>query len=111
MGILFSEIYTKAVALFDDPQITKAYQFNRVLFEKKMYTYLQNALAMFNNPLIISTKLSNHNLPEGVMETFEGNGETQDFEISFNIDNVLNIFSYFCNLDLIVLLALSGYIL
>ena len=48
MGILFSEIYTKAVALFDDPQITKAYQFNRVLFEKKMYTYLQNAIAMFN---------------------------------------------------------------
>ena len=39
MSILFSEIYTKAVALFDDPQITKAYQFNRVLFEKKMYTY------------------------------------------------------------------------
>lgn len=103
MGILFSEIYTKAVALFDDPQITKAYQFNRVLFEKKMYTYLQNAIAMFNNPLIISTKLSNHNLPEGVMETFEGNGEAQDFEIGFNIDEGKKYNYVFMEQDIAVL--------
>ena len=68
-----------------------------------MYTYLQNAIAMFNNPLIISTKLSNHNLPEGVMETFEGNGETQDFEISFNIDEGKKYNYVFMEQDIAVL--------
>lgn len=68
-----------------------------------MYTYLQNAIAMFNNPLIISTKLSNHNLPEGVMETFEGNGKVQDFEIGFNIDEGKKYNYVFMEQDIAVL--------
>lgn len=32
MGILFSDIYTKAIALFDDPKITQAYKTNIVQF-------------------------------------------------------------------------------
>ena len=44
MGFLFSDVYTKAIALFDDPRITKAYETDRVQFSKIMYTYMQNAI-------------------------------------------------------------------
>jgi hypothetical protein len=30
MSILFSDIYTKAIALFDDPKITVAYTTNKI---------------------------------------------------------------------------------
>ena len=50
MGILFSDVYRKAIALFDDPRITTAYETNPLQFNKIMYTYLQNAISMFNNP-------------------------------------------------------------
>ena len=30
MSILFSDIYKKAIALFDDPKITKAYKTNEI---------------------------------------------------------------------------------
>ena len=47
MGILFSDVYRKAIALFDDPRITTAYETNPLQFNKIMYTYLQNAISMF----------------------------------------------------------------
>lgn len=85
MAIQFSDIYTKAIALFDDPKITKAYNTNRIQFYKLMYTYLQNAIAMFTNPASIGMRLVSYNVPSGTMETFDGNGETQTFPITFDI--------------------------
>lgn len=87
MSILFSDIYTKAIALFDDPKITKAYKVNKVQFYKIMYTYLQNAIALFTNPASVGMRLANYNEPIGTMETFDANGVTstfvlgEDFEI------------------------------
>lgn len=81
MGILFSDIYTKAIALFDDPRITKAYETDRVQFSKIMYTYLQNAISMFNNPLCVSLRLSEYNEPKGVMQVFTGNGKDNEFAL------------------------------
>lgn len=85
MAILFSDIYTKAIALFDDPKITKAYKTNQVQFYKLMYTYLQNAIAMFTNPASIGMRLASYNEPSGVMETFDATGETTTFTVTFDI--------------------------
>lgn len=79
MGILFKDIYVKAVSLFDDPKITAAYKSNTVQFEKLMYTYLQNAIGMFHNPVSIGMMLSAYNVPVGKMESFEADGETKEF--------------------------------
>ena len=79
MSILFSDIYTKAIALFDDPKITVAYQTNIIQFDKIMYTYLQNAISMFNNPVSVGMRLSMYNEPVGTMEIFEGDGENSTF--------------------------------
>ena len=79
MSILFSDIYTKAIALFDDPKITVAYQTNIIQFDKIMYTYLQNAISMFNNPVSVGMRLSMYNEPVGTMEIFEGDGENSPF--------------------------------
>ena len=92
MSILFTDIYKKAIALFDDPKITAAYKSNVVQFDKLMYTYLQNAIMMFNNPLAISIQLASQNLPVGTMCTFDADGINNtytlddDFEI---LDNSL----------------------
>lgn len=82
MGILFSAIYDKAIALFDDPKVTRAYETNKLQFDKIMYTYLQNAISMFNNPLSVSLRLSKYNEPQGTMEVFEGNGVDKTFLLS-----------------------------
>lgn len=82
MGILFSDIYKKAIALFDDPKITRAYDTNALQFNKIMYTYLQNAISMFNNPLSVSLRLSNYKEPVGTMEFFESDGQNNTFTLS-----------------------------
>lgn len=90
MGILFSEIYTKAFGLFDDPKITAAFQTNKVQFYKIMYTYLQNAIAQFSTPSEIAYKLSNYKEPKGTMDKFVSDGVKtsydldEDFEIMEN---------------------------
>lgn len=74
MSILFSDIYEKAIALFDDPKITVAYQTNIIQFDKLMYTYLQNAITMFHNPASIALKLASYNEPSGVMQVWVSDG-------------------------------------
>ena len=81
MGILFSDVYRKAIALFDDPRITTAYETNPLQFNKIMYTYLQNAISMFNNPLSVSLRLSQYKEPKGIMQVFEGDGKNNKFEL------------------------------
>lgn len=76
MGFSFGDVYRKAIALFDDPKITKAYETSQVQFNKLMYTFLQNAISMFNNPLSISIRLAEYTEPKGTMEIFESDGET-----------------------------------
>lgn len=92
MGFMFTDIYTKAIALFDDPKITMAYASNMIQFDKLMYTYLQNAIGLFDNPLGISMRLSMYNPPIGTTETFEGNGQDSTFQLDENfelLDNCL----------------------
>lgn len=79
MSILFSEIYNKAIGLFDDPKITQAYKTNTVQFQKIMYSYFQNAISMFVNPLVIASRLTQYDPPVGVMEKFVSDGQTKTF--------------------------------
>ena len=81
MGILFKDIYTKSIALFDDPKITVAYETNIVQFEKLMYTYLQNAVGLFHNPAAIGMRLANYKEPIGKLETYEADGVNKEFDI------------------------------
>lgn len=81
MGFLFTDVYVKAVSLFDDPKITAAYNSNAIQFNKLMYTYLQNAIGLFNNPLSISIRLSNYKEPKGTAQVFEGDGTTKSFQL------------------------------
>ena len=49
--ILFEDIFNRAVNLFDDPDIRRAYELNPVEFSQTMRPYLINGLGMFANPL------------------------------------------------------------
>lgn len=102
MGILFSDIYKKAIALFDDPKITRAYETNTLQFDKLMYTYLQNAISMFNNPLSVSLRLSKYKEPVGIMEAFEGNGQDKTFSLSEDFTIMENSLYNFIQGDLLV---------
>ena len=81
MSILFSDIYEKAIALFDDPKITVAYQTNIIQFDKLMYTYLQNAITMFHNPASIALKLASYNEPSGVMQVWVSDGANSTLKL------------------------------
>lgn len=81
MSILFTDIYAKAIDLFDDPKITKAYKTNKTQFAKIMYNHLRNAIAMFNNPASIGVMLAQYNEPSGTMAIFEGDGYNSTFTL------------------------------
>lgn len=82
MIIKFGEIYNRAISIIDDPLITKAYNRSPISFYKIMYSYFQNAIPKFNNPIIVASKLSNRDNPTGYAEAFEGNGEDSTFTLS-----------------------------
>ena len=102
MGILFSDIYKKAIALFDDPKITRAYETNQLQFYKLMYTYLQNAIAMFDNPLSVSLRLSNYKEPNGTMEVFDGDGVNKVFTLDPDFEILNNSVYYYIEGEAVV---------
>lgn len=72
--LLFKDIYNKAINLFDDPIIMRAYAEDAVRWEKLMYPYLENGVNKFTNPTKIAFLLVDQTLPSGQIETFVGNG-------------------------------------
>lgn len=74
MSIFFTDIYKPAIGLFDDPKITDAFNTSPISFFKIMYTYLQNAIPRFTNPMIMKKLLSATTLPDGQVEIIDGNG-------------------------------------
>lgn len=70
----FKEIYNKAINLFDDPIIQKAYMEDTVRWEKLMFPYLENGVVLFNSPTKIAYLLADQTAPNGMIEIFEGNG-------------------------------------
>lgn len=82
--ISFYEIYKQAVALFDDPKITEAYDFNKIKFAKMMYPFLNSSLSLFTNPSIIGMMLVDYEEPLGLMEVFDADGLTNTFDLSLN---------------------------
>lgn len=81
MGIVFNEIYTKAIGLFDDPKITTAYQTNKIQFYKLMYTYLQTAISQFSTPTNIAYRLANYNEPKGILQKIKADGINNTFTL------------------------------
>lgn len=81
--ILFDNIYNKAIDLFDDPKIKKAYMSNKIQFDKLMYPFLDTAISLFTNPSAISIELVNFDEPIGQMEIFDSDGINSSFELSF----------------------------
>ena len=70
----FKDIYSKAINLFDDPIIQKAYVEDTVRWEKLMYPYLENGIPLFINPTRVSYLLTDQTPPSGSFEMFQGNG-------------------------------------
>ena len=46
-----------------------------------MYVYLQNSISLFNNPLSVVKLISNYEEPNGLMEIFNSDGETVEYEL------------------------------
>ena len=85
MAILFRDIYSKAIALFDEPKITIAYKSNKIQFSKLMYPFLRDSFALLTNPQQIAQELVSEVIPPiGQMEIFEGDGTKQIFETNLN---------------------------
>ena len=70
----FKTIYNKAINLFDDPIILKAYTEDTVRWEKLMYPYLENGVVLFNSPTKIAYLLVDQTIPDGAISIFNGNG-------------------------------------
>lgn len=102
LNISFKNIYTKAIGLFDDPKLTIAYNTNLMQFYKLMYTYLQNSISLFNNPLSAVRLLGTYKEPIGQMEVFVGDGKTKDFILDENFELLDNsIYQFIVNGNII----------
>lgn len=68
------EIYERAVKLFDDPFILKAYVKDPIAFQKIMYPYLINGVSIIARPPEVCDSLALQEEPVGTTEVFEGAG-------------------------------------
>lgn len=81
--IWFYDIYRQAVSLFDDPDITEAYDTNKIRFAKLMYPFLETAIPFFTNPSIIGRLLSDFESPKGLTEIIISDGIHMTYPLSF----------------------------
>lgn len=88
--IWFYDIYKQAVSLFNDPDITEAYDTNKIRFAKLMHPYLEASIPFFTNPSIIGRLLSDFEEPKGTTEIFISDGNTLTYNLSFTPDNIEN---------------------
>ena len=86
--IMFYDIYRQAVSLFDDPEITEAYDTNKIRFAKLMHPYLETAIPFFTNPSIIGRLLSDFEPPKGVTEVIISDGNNITYPLSFIPENI-----------------------
>lgn len=88
IAISFQDIYTRAVALFDDPKITYAYETNKIRFNKTMWPFLQNAISAFAQPTMIAFWNADYTEPSGTMEIFieETDTTTSELMTTFELD-------------------------
>lgn len=93
MSTPYSNIYTRAIGLFEDPRLTSAFESSPLDFFQTMYSYLNNAIPSFISPSGMQTILNNRVKPEEGMEIFDGNGITQTFLLSATPPSG-SIFSY-----------------
>lgn len=82
MATPYSNIYVRAINLFDDPKITSAFENNPIDFYQIMYGYLNNAIPLFITPTAMQAKLNDRTKPTGQTELFDGNGLTNSFHLS-----------------------------
>mgnify|MGYP006988878750 CR=1 FL=1 len=75
--ILFSDIFNRAIALFDDPDINTAYLNDPVAFQKMMLPYLLNGKNKFSSPLEVTTFLVNYSPLESAIDELEGTGSNE----------------------------------
>lgn len=72
--ILFKDIYERAIKLYDDPAIKYKYYNDPVGFDRVMFHYLMVAKNKFTSPTAITNKFCEYSEPEGIEESFDGNG-------------------------------------
>ena len=58
--ILFSEIFDRAVNLFDDPDIRRDYVLDPAGFQQRMRTFLVNGLSKWTSPTEITDRLASY---------------------------------------------------
>lgn len=72
--ILFSNIFDRAIMLFDDPDINRAYENDPVSFQKIMLPYLINGKDQFSSPLEITRILATYSNLISEECVMDGNG-------------------------------------
>lgn len=92
--ILFSEIFDRAVNLFDDPEIRFMYVKDPVRFQQQMRPFLINGLNKWTSPTEITDRLSHYSEAEGKVEIIDGNNLSTYALVSTPVEN--SVFSYRC---------------
>lgn len=98
--ILFSEIFKRAVFLFDDPDIRHDYVMNPVGFQQEMRPLLINGLNKWTHPTEITDRLSVYSDPIGKSELIEGDGSATYTLGSTPVDNA--VFSFKCGTEFLM---------
>lgn len=91
--ISFSDIYSRAIGLFDDPKITYAYETNKIRFSKLMWTFLLNAISGLTQPTVVALWAADYTSPSGVMQVFieQTDPATSELQTTFNLDSGFEI--------------------
>lgn len=93
-GTSFLDIYTRAIAEFQDPALKSLYSQNLILFCQVMNNFMQNAISLFTNPLPVKNRLSGYSSSYELTDNLTGNGVDTTFPLTIsipeeNVDSVI----------------------
>ena len=95
--ILFSEIFDRAVFLFDDPDIGRDYVNDPVSFQKEMRPLLINGLNKWTHPTAVTDRLANYSDAVGKTELIEGTNSATYTLVTTPEDN--SVFTFKCGTE------------
>lgn len=91
--ISFSDVYERAFNLIDDPDISRAYINNPIQFQRIMYNFLKNGIAIITAPTSVCDSLAVQSEPHGETQTFDGAG-TDTYEVGIIIPDTAETACY-----------------
>lgn len=97
---LYTDVYDRALREIKDAELKRLSQMDTILFYEIMWSFLENAIASFTDPIDVIDRLSDKVEPELFVDTFTGDGRVDTFKLTEAIsEDVVDFYLFKYEID------------